>query len=172
MQCQNCHQNEATVHVTQIVDGQVAKFHLCEACAKAKGVELPAQPMDLGGMLENLKEQLSHLKEDLESPRPARAAVCPVCGMTRTEILKKGRMGCDQCYETFASEMLPVVVSLQHCDQHLGKVPRRASERMRHSVELARWKRELEQAVAGENYELAARLRDRIKAVTAEGAGA
>ena len=171
MQCESCQQNEATVHVTQIVDGKVTKFHLCEACAKAKGVELHAQPMDIGGMLESLKEQLSHLKGDLEA-EPARPAACPVCGMTRTEILKKGRMGCDQCYETFASEMLPVVVSLQHCDQHLGKVPRRASERMRHSVELARWKRELEQAVAGENYELAARLRDRIKAVTAEGAGA
>ena len=89
--------------------------------------------------------------------------------MTRTEILKKGRLGCDRCYEVFAAEMIPVVVSLQHGDQHLGKVPRRSSVRMKNSVELARLRRELDKAVAGENYELAARLRDQIKTLPAEG---
>ena len=88
--------------------------------------------------------------------------------MTRTEILKKGRLGCDRCYETFAAEMLPVVVSLQHGDQHLGKVPRRSSARLKNSVEAARLRRDLDQAVAGENYELAAKLRDQIKALPAD----
>ncbi len=121
-------------------------------------------------MMEKLKNQLEHLKEDLVVERPpAGPATCPACGMTRTEILKKGRLGCDRCYEAFAAEMLPVVVSLQHADQHLGKVPRRASVRMRASVEQARLRRELDQAVAAENYELAAKLRDQIKALPAEG---
>ena len=63
--------------------------------------------------------------------------------------------------------MLPVIVSLQHSDQHLGKVPRRASERMKSSVEAARLQRELDRAVASENYELAANLRDQITALPA-----
>ena len=46
---------------------------------------------------------------------------------------------------------------------------RRASDRMRNSVELARLRRELDQAVAGEDYERAAKLRDQIKALPAEG---
>ena len=170
MLCENCHQKEATVHLTQIVDGKVEKYHLCEGCAEEKGIDVHGQPMDLGGVLANLKEQLAHLKENAEEPGPARPAVCPSCGMTRTEILKKGRLGCDRCYEFFAAEMLPVVVSLQHGDQHLGKVPRHASARMKNSVEQARLRRELDKAVAGENYELAARLRDQIKALPAEGA--
>ena len=170
MLCQNCHQNEATVHLTQIVDGKAEKYHLCEACAAQKGIDVHADPVDLGGMMEKLKNQLAHLKEDLEAPRAAPGpAVCPSCGMTRTEILKKGRLGCDRCYETFAAEMLPVVVSLQHGDQHLGKVPRRASDRMKTSVEQVRLRRELDKAVAGENYEQAARLRDQIKSLLAEG---
>ena len=169
MLCQNCHQNEATVHLTQIVDGKAEKYHLCEACAAQKGIDVHADPVDLGGMMEKLKNQLAHLKEDLEAPRAAPGpAVCPSCGMTRTEILKKGRLGCDRCYETFAAEMLPVVVSLQHGDQHLGKVPRRSSARLKNSVEAARLRRDLDQAVAGENYELAAKLRDQIKALPAE----
>ena len=170
MLCENCHQKEATVHLTQIVDGKVEKYHLCEGCAEEKGIDVHGQPMDLGGVLANLKEQLAHLKENTEEPGLARSAVCPACGMTRTEILKKGRLGCDRCYEFFAAEMLPVVVSLQHGDQHLGKVPRHASARMKNSVEQARLRRELDKAVAGENYELAARLRDQIKALPAEGA--
>lgn len=171
MLCESCHQNEATVHLTQIVDGKAEKHHLCEACAAQKGLDVHAGPLDLGGMVANLKEQLEHLQADLAPARPAGAAVCPACGMTRAEILKKGRLGCDRCYDVFAAEMLPVIVSLQHGDQHLGKVPRRASVRLRNSVELARLRRELEQAVAGEDYERAARLRDQIKALPAGDAG-
>lgn len=170
MLCENCHQKEATVHLTQIVDGQVAKYHLCEGCAEQKGIDVHGQPMDLGGVLANLKEQLAQLKGDAEEPAAARSSVCPACGMTRTEILKKGRLGCDRCYEVFGAEMLPVVVSLQHGDQHLGKVPRHASDRMKHSVEQARLRRELDQAVAGEDYERAAQLRDQIKSLLAAGA--
>ena len=169
MLCESCHQKEATVHLTQVVDGKAAKFHLCEECAAQKGIDVHADPMDLSGMMEKLKDQLAHLKEGAEEPRPPRTAACPACGMTRTEILKRGRLGCDRCYEVFAAEMLPVIVSLQHGDQHLGKVPRRASDRMRNSVELARLRRELDQAVAGEDYERAAKLRDQIKALPAEG---
>ena len=172
MLCQNCHQNEATVHLTQIVDGKAEKYHLCEACAAQKGIDVHADPVDLGGMMEKLKNQLAHLKEDLEMPRAATGpSICPACGMTRTEILKKGRLGCDRCYDVFAAEMLPVVVSLQHGDQHLGKVPRRSSARMKNSVEAARLRRELDKAVAGEDYERAAKLRDQIKALPAEEGG-
>ncbi len=169
MLCESCHQNEASVHLTQIVDGKVAKFHLCESCAEKKGIDMHGQPIDLGGVLANLKEQLTQLKENTENlSTPTKASVCPACGMTRKDILKKGRLGCDRCYEFFGAEMLPVVVSLQHSDQHLGKVPRQASDRMKNSVEQARLRRELDQAVAGENYERAAQLRDQIKTLLAE----
>jgi protein arginine kinase activator len=168
MLCENCHQKDATVHLTHIVDGKVEKYHLCEACAAQKGIDVHAEPMDLSGMMESMKEQLAQLKES-PPPRSSGPTVCPGCGLTRTEILKKGRLGCDRCYEVFAAEMLPVVVSVQHGDQHLGKVPRRASERMKTSVELARLRRELDQAVAGENYESAARLRDQIRLLSGAG---
>lgn len=171
MLCENCHEKEATVHLTQVVDGKAEKFHLCEACAAQKGIDVHADPVDLSGMMEKLKDQMANLKADLEARPPPRTTVCPSCGMTRTEILKRGRLGCDQCYEVFAGEMLPVIVSLQHADQHLGKVPKRASDGLKNSVELARLRRELDQAVAGENYEQAAKLRDQIKALPA-GSGA
>lgn len=169
MVCENCQHRDATVHVTQVVNGQVAKHHLCEVCAAEKGLQVQGQPMDLGGMLATLKEQLAELKNSPVLAGLSGPGVCPACGTTRTDVLKRGRMGCDRCYETFAAEMLPVVVSLQHGDQHLGKVPRHASDRLKTSVEAARLRRELDQAVASEQYEQAARLRDQIKALPLEG---
>jgi protein arginine kinase activator len=170
MLCENCHQKDATVHLTQVVDGKVEKYHLCEDCAAQKGIDVHAEPMDLSGVMASMKEQLAQLKDSLEDRPGPSTSVCPSCGMTRSEILKKGRLGCDRCYEVFAGEMLPVVVSVQHSDQHLGKVPCRSSVRMKNSVELARLRRELDKAVAGEKYELAAQFRDQIKALPAEGA--
>src|SRR6185436_3124282 len=42
MVCQFCKQKEATVHLTQIVENEVKKVDLCEACAKEKGVNDPS----------------------------------------------------------------------------------------------------------------------------------
>jgi len=41
MVCQLCKQKEATVHLTQIVEDEMKKLDLCEACAKQKGVTDP-----------------------------------------------------------------------------------------------------------------------------------
>ena len=39
--CQPDCENEATVHLTEIVNGQMKKIDLCEECAKDKGVTDP-----------------------------------------------------------------------------------------------------------------------------------
>ncbi len=57
MLCESCHQKEAAVHLTQVVDGKVQKFHLCEGCAAQKGIDVHAEPMDLSGMVANLKDR-------------------------------------------------------------------------------------------------------------------
>ena len=40
MKCHHC-DNQATVHLTQILNGQMHKMDLCETCAQAKGVTNP-----------------------------------------------------------------------------------------------------------------------------------
>ena len=39
--CQPDCKNEATVHLTEIVEGQMKKIDLCEECAQEKGVTDP-----------------------------------------------------------------------------------------------------------------------------------
>ena len=41
MKCDVCQKSEATVYLTQIVEGKMQKVNLCENCAKEKGVSDP-----------------------------------------------------------------------------------------------------------------------------------
>ena len=54
MQCQICKQNTATIHLTEIIEGQRNETHLCETCAQKQGVAVKAQiPLNelLGSLL-------------------------------------------------------------------------------------------------------------------------
>jgi len=41
MLCDVCKCNDATVFLTQILEGKMHKVNLCEACSKEKGVQDP-----------------------------------------------------------------------------------------------------------------------------------
>ena len=70
MQCESCHGKEATVHLTQVIDGEVKKVHLCEGCAKESGVTLKI-PTSIHEILKGVSAP------KLLMPEPARA--CPAC---------------------------------------------------------------------------------------------
>jgi len=38
MQCDNCHERTAAIHLTQIMETTVTTLHLCEKCAAEKGI--------------------------------------------------------------------------------------------------------------------------------------
>ena len=38
MQCQICHKNGATIHLTEITGGQRTEMHICEQCAAEQGI--------------------------------------------------------------------------------------------------------------------------------------
>jgi len=41
--CQACHEREAVVHLTQVVDDQVTTVHLCGKCAAERGIATEAE---------------------------------------------------------------------------------------------------------------------------------
>ena len=97
MLCDICKKTEATVHLTQIVDGKMLKVDLCESCAKEKGVQEAA-----GFSLANL---LVGLGAGEESRVEATGAQCPVCGFTQADFKKTGRLGCSACWEAFETSL-------------------------------------------------------------------
>lgn len=163
MLCDNCGQNEAIIHLTQIVDNQMSTFHLCEGCAAEKGLQPGA---DTGNF--PLSDFLAQVGKGVPEGAAA-GGPCAFCGLTLEEFRKSGRLGCSHCYVTFETNLKTLLRRLHGGTQHVGKVylppdPSRAEQQER----LAGLRRKLDRAVENEDFERAAQIRDLIR--TLEGA--
>lgn len=157
MLCDICGNNEATVHVTEILDDKMTELHLCEECAKKKG-EVMKQTFSLADLLAGLTDIGAVL-----DPDEAIRLKCPGCGQTYKDFRKIGRLGCDQCYETFKESLVRLLKRIHGSNQHVGKVPARRGKVVRASVQLRELRERLARTVQLERYEEAAELRDRIR---------
>ncbi len=155
MKCEFCHVHEACVEVQQITAGSLREVHMCAECAAAKGFKPPA---DLAGLLID-GGLFPHGGDEPEPAAAETAAVCPVCHMRAADFRKTSRLGCAQCYETFAGLLKPMLESMHRATAYAGKQPVREDVRS----ELKRLKTGLAKAIRAEAYEEAAGLRDRIR---------
>ena len=164
MICDVCKTNEASVFLTQIVEGKMQKVNLCENCSKAKGVDDPT-----GFALADLLLGLGAAQE-IERGSGGVAQRCGACGFSQADFKKTGRLGCAQCYETFGEGLTSLLKAMHKGTTHAGKVPARISRILERENAMKTLQRDLQQAVANENYESAAQLRDQIRQLeTAEG---
>lgn len=170
MLCESCKQREATVHLTQVADDSVIKVHLCEECAAQKGLDVHG-PVSISDLLMGLGKVVEPDKE----PSAVSERSCPRCHMRPSDFKKTGRLGCPDCYESFAVELMPLIKGMHRSEQHVGKSPGVTSPAAppAPAQDAAALQQALERAVAEEKYEEAARLRDRIQAArTAPSGGA
>lgn len=154
-----CKQNEAKVHLTQMLEGKVKKLDLCETCAKAKGVDDPT-----GFSLADLLMGLG-ASQELAQATGLGGTTCPTCGFTQADFKKSGRLGCPDCYATFAEGLQGLLKSMHKGTRHVGKVPGQSAAAGPVEGGVATLEARLAEAIKLENYEEAARLRDEIKAV-------
>ncbi|MGV3532614.1 MAG: UvrB/UvrC motif-containing protein [Chthoniobacteraceae bacterium] len=157
MTCDVCKQNPATVFLTQIVEGKMQKVNLCESCSKEKGVTDPT-----GFALADL---LLGLGAAQEMERGGGVQKCPVCGFSQADFKKTGRLGCASCYETFAEGLQALLKGMHKGTSHQGKVPSRLLQTIEREQQIKDLHRDLRKAVAEENYESAAQIRDQIKSL-------
>ncbi len=164
MRCDVCQTNEASVFLTQIVEGKMQKVNLCPACSKEKGVEDPT-----GFALADLLLGLGTSTE-LEKPATPASPVedapmlrCPTCGFTQADFKKTQRMGCSDCYATFAESIVAPLRSNHKGSEHVGKVPARQFRRQEIDKKRKTLEGDLAKAVKEEDYEGAAQIRDAIR---------
>lgn len=158
--CTACQKAIATIVIMDLSDGAVTgSQHVCAACAELLGIGPPKPPKFSPELLEDL------LGAKNVRPRGPRIETCAGCGMTPTDFRSKGRLGCPRCYETFRSELEPLLQRIHEAQAHRGRLPVAASttgvgpdERTLTDV-----RKRLEDAVRGERYEEAARLRDELR---------
>jgi protein arginine kinase activator len=155
MKCHFC-DADATVHLTDIVGKKKRETHLCADCARERNL-LPEQPgpqLNLQALLQLLMTAPATEAEPTTAAKPDPSAlICPDCGLTYPKFRADGRLGCPADYDAFRSELETLLEKAHRGLLHAGKVPARH-----------RNGRDAEQAVAAEQYELAARLRDEIRA--------
>ena len=159
MQCCICKEKPATVHLTQIVGDKMQKLDLCEECAKAKGINDPLfTPADLMLGLGAAQE--------LDSAAAGAQLRCPRCGFSQADFKKTGRLGCPECYQAFADGLAGLLKSMHKGTRHVGKAPEALRQSRENVDRLKSLQRKLAKAIENEDYEMAAALRDEIKAMT------
>lgn len=165
MSCEQCHEREAVIHLTQIVNEQVTTLHLCERCAADKGVESPgSQPKTpLGTFLAAMGQELPS-----QVPAPPTGDSCPRCGGSLQDFRESGRLGCPDCYRSFEVPLRDLLRRLHGSTQHVGERyadadKERALPAAQARPQAAELREQLRLAVETENFELAAELRDRLR---------
>jgi len=169
MLCDNCKERDAIINLTQVEHDSKVTLHLCEQCAQQKGVET-------GGAI--LKSPLGNfLGAVVKGGGTAGALVpasgdtlrCPACGSTLRDFRDSGRLGCDRCYMSFDTHLRDLLRRLHGSSQHVGERYELPGEGGNGEgaddprSQLLELKAQLRRAVEGENFELAAELRDRIR---------
>jgi protein arginine kinase activator len=163
MKCEKCKDQDATIHFTQVRDGKVVSYNLCQECAGDAGMkgakfDSSQQPMFAP---EAKKEVLSELAHEAGAVGDGH---CPFCNSTLDDIKNSGRLGCSQCYFTFENQVDVLLRRIQGSSFHVGKRISRPEGKVYDNQMLVReLKKKLSESVKKEEYEKAAEIRDEIR---------
>ncbi len=175
MLCDICHKNEATIHITEIINDEAKELHVCQQCAEAESLKMQ-QSFGIADLLSGLVEFPTLVEKE-------RILKCPTCGMSYNDFKKLGKLGCSDCYIAFRKVLLPLLKNIHGSTHHVGKEPVKIAPSKKEKKDLsvarqgkkikivskrdriAELKQRLQKAVQAEEYEQAAVLRDRIRAL-------
>jgi len=165
MLCDNCKKRPASVHITEINNQKKTEKHLCEQCAHSGGeISYAASP---SFSVQDLLKGMFKVAVT-ESVVPQGEVFCPNCGMAYSDFSRNGKMGCGVCYQAFGQRLEPLLRRIHGNNAHTGKIPKRAGVQLEVEQRLKRLRKQLEQHVSREEYELAAKVRDEVKALEKE----
>lgn len=158
MLCDNCKERDAAVLLTTIEKDTVRQLNLCERCAAERGVEtpsvLPKNP--LGEFLQAVQQQASVTTTD--------AVRCSFCSTSLRDFRASGRLGCAHCYGAFERSLRDLLRRVHGHSVHIGHAYRPPQpEMLERAATLSELRARLQRAVEGEEFELAASLRDQIR---------
>jgi protein arginine kinase activator len=159
MTCDLCGQRKGTVSVQQLIGNENRELQLCPECARERGIAAQAGVFD---------RDLTWLADELLDSRSTSrklAAACPDCGLELSVIRSRGLAGCPACYMAFRRVIARMLNVNRNEPLHKGRYPVRLAQYGQFFVEREKLKENLKGALAHEDYERAARLRDLIREI-------
>jgi protein arginine kinase activator len=165
MRCDDCHKAEASIQVTQIVNNEKMTLNLCQKCAEKRGFRSPFEgvPFPLAEFLSSMISPPGTETGKKTTAKTDKETRCPNCGMSFSDFARRGRLGCGSCYKTFKPQLKDLLRKIHGTDIHRGKIPHLPGEEMESLKEERKLQEELKKAIDEEDFELAARIRDKIK---------
>jgi protein arginine kinase activator len=155
--CDHCNE-EATVHEVVIKNGAKVEKHLCEIHAKDEGIAVHGHA-PIGDLI--TKFVMSQAGQETSSAR--QEEVCPDCGMTWPEFRQHGLLGCGHCYACFEEQLSRMIERVHEGGtHHVGKAPQGSEGLLEREHKISSLRKQLTEAVAAEQYERAATLRDEL----------
>ncbi|MVB11558.1 Protein-arginine kinase activator protein [Caprobacter fermentans] len=156
MLCESCGRNPSVIRVKAIVDGEPVECALCAECARELGYAnlLFVLGFENDGVLNDFFPG---------EPNESEALRCRCCGASFQDILRSGKVGCAQCYRTFAARLAPFIRRIHGSVSHRGKTAGGGDlPQVAPKAQLSVMHQRLREAIQSEDFEQAAVLRDRI----------
>lgn len=168
MLCERCKKNNATVYYTENINGKETKLALCSDCANEMKAAGGFGTDFFGGGF--FGADMGALIGSMFAPqKSARSAEntkkCDLCGMSFADLMKEGKAGCPRCYDAFGDELERTVAGIHGGTRHTGNVPAKYQAKKAEAQRIEELRQRIGEAVAVEDYELAAKLRDEIRAI-------
>lgn len=156
MLCEECSMRPAEVTITTVIGGEKTVRHLCRECMKKY------QNGDVGTLMAAILSQMTRKTDDKNEGEDS---ACPKCGMMLSQFRKSGVLGCAECYHSFKEELRPLFARIQGRAQHAGRRPPQNPEEQERLRRMEEVRKKMEEAVATEAFEMAAKYRDELKAL-------
>jgi len=157
MKCEICGLRKAVIHIQQVIGKERIDLHMCEECALERGISGEGENVEL-----SISNMLNGLL-DIRDLKERKNTVCPQCGLNWESIHKREKLGCAECYGTFSREIRFLLEKMGAEDTHHGKLPKGLNTYKRYIIDVVKLKEGLKEALKREDYEKAARIRDRIR---------
>lgn len=169
--CEECGTKEACYTISVMMGGEVTQRYLCADCMAKMNMSLAS-----GNIKHLLRSIMTAIAGNAagadagqaEEKEQVEEIVCPRCQTTLSQFTKSGRLGCPGCYQAFQGQLTQMLQQIHGRVQHAGRKPLSSEAAQRQRTLHGELQRQMEQAVAMEDFETAAILRDRIRAMTDE----
>ena len=154
MLCEKCGNNAATVYIKNNINGNISESRMCQSCANINSLS----GHNLSGFDLFNAVNFGQLSPDYNAERKT----CKLCGANFAQLVKSGKIGCGECYQTFKSELSPTVMKMHGRAKHTGKVPKNLEAKIGLKRKLDELNIKLKNMVEMQNFEEAAVIRDEI----------
>lgn len=145
MLCENCRLQEATVHLSQNMNGVCSEINLCAGCL--------LEVFSSGNILGKIKDSKNGIKMENSDQNIKAVVLCDDCGLSLDEYLTDNSLGCSECKRSFLQFMTPLNIGFENGEKKESDIDGKMEE----------YQDKLVKAVLDEDYEYAAFLRDRIR---------